>query len=89
MVEHPDFNREGPGFESQRDHKATSQNEVVFLCLPVTFYTLLNWISITSGACIDLKRRLYEHNLGDSKFTSLGVPWELQYGEKYDSLQET
>ncbi|WP_084438890.1 GIY-YIG nuclease family protein [Algoriphagus mannitolivorans] len=25
------------------------------------------------GACIDLKRRLYEHNLGHTKFTSTGV----------------
>lgn len=26
------------------------------------------------GACIDLKRRLYEHNIGHSKFTSTGMP---------------
>ena len=27
------------------------------------------------GACIDLQRRLYEHNIGHFKFTSLGLPW--------------
>jgi hypothetical protein len=27
VVEHPDFNREGPGFESQPDHK---QRELLF-----------------------------------------------------------
>lgn len=26
------------------------------------------------GACIDMQRRLYEHNIGHSKFTSLGIP---------------
>jgi putative endonuclease len=33
------------------------------------------------GACIDIERRLYEHNIGHSKFTALGVPWVLQYTE--------
>ncbi len=31
------------------------------------------------GACTDLDRRLYEHNLGHSKFTSTGKPWELVF----------
>ena len=38
------------------------------------------------GACIDLKRRLHEHNTGHSKFTSLGMPWEVKYTEEYESL---
>jgi len=38
------------------------------------------------GACTDLNRRLYEHNIGHSKFTSTGVPWILKYEEKFDSL---
>jgi len=38
------------------------------------------------GACKDLDRRLYEHNLGDSKFTSTGVPWELVYKEEFQDL---
>ncbi|MCY7293079.1 MAG: GIY-YIG nuclease family protein, partial [Ferruginibacter sp.] len=25
-------------------------------------------------ACINLERRLYEHNIGHSKFTSVGLP---------------
>ncbi len=38
------------------------------------------------GACIDLKRRLYEHNIGHSKFTSLGLPWILKYSEPFETL---
>jgi putative endonuclease len=40
------------------------------------------------GACIDLDRRIYEHNLGRSKFTRLGVPWELKYSEEFPTLLE-
>ena len=39
-----------------------------------------------TGACIDLERRLYEHNIGHSKFTSLGLPWILKYTESYLTL---
>ena len=38
------------------------------------------------GACIDMERRLYEHNIGHSKFTSLGIPWKLLYTEKFEDL---
>ena len=38
------------------------------------------------GACIDLQRRLYEHNIGHSKFTSLGLPWILKYTEPFETL---
>ena len=38
------------------------------------------------GACIDLQRRLYEHNIGHSKFTSLGLPWILKYSESFAIL---
>jgi len=38
------------------------------------------------GACIDIDRRLYEHNIGHSKFTSLGIPWKLLYTEKFEDL---
>jgi len=40
------------------------------------------------GACIDLDRRIYEHNIGHSKFTRLGIPWELKYAEEFPTLQE-
>ena len=40
------------------------------------------------GACIDIDRRLYEHNTGHSKFTSLGMPWVLKYSEEYPTLLE-
>jgi len=38
------------------------------------------------GACIDLQRRLYEHNIGHSKFTSLGLPWIYKYSESFATL---
>ena len=40
------------------------------------------------GSCINLERRLYEHNIGHSKFTSLGVPWQFVYSELFESLVE-
>ena len=39
-----------------------------------------------TGACIDLQRRLYEHNIGHSKFTSPGLPWILKYSESFETL---
>jgi putative endonuclease len=38
------------------------------------------------GACTDLDRRLYEHNLGHSKFTSTRVPWKLVFKEEFQDL---
>jgi len=35
-----------------------------------------------------MERRLYEHNIGHFKFTSLGVPWRLAYTEQNDILAE-
>jgi putative endonuclease len=40
------------------------------------------------GACIDLERRLYEHNIGHSRFTSTGIPWKTVYKEEYPTLME-
>jgi putative endonuclease len=40
------------------------------------------------GACIDLERRMHEHNIGHSKFTSTGIPWQLKYEEEFATLQE-
>jgi putative endonuclease len=40
------------------------------------------------GACTDLERRLYEHNIGHSKFTSTGIPWIIKHSESFESLQE-
>jgi putative endonuclease len=39
------------------------------------------------GACIDMERRIREHNTGHSKFTSTGIPWILKYTELYETLQ--
>jgi putative endonuclease len=35
-----------------------------------------------------MERRLYKHNIGHSKFTRLGIPWELKYTEEYATLLE-
>lgn len=40
------------------------------------------------GACLDLDRRLYEHNIGHSQFTKAGMPWELKYKEELATLPE-
>ena len=40
------------------------------------------------GACIDFERRLYEHNIGHSKFTSTGIPWKLMFKREFQSLNE-
>jgi len=37
------------------------------------------------GSCINLERRLYEHNIGHSKYTSLGLPWIIVYTEEYET----
>ncbi len=39
------------------------------------------------GACINLQRRLYEHNIGHSKFTATGLPWILKYNEEFETLK--
>jgi putative endonuclease len=33
-----------------------------------------------------MERRLYEHNIGHSKFTSIGIPWKLLYTEQFEDL---
>ncbi len=38
------------------------------------------------GACKELERRLHEHNIGHSKFTSTGMPWDLVYKEEFQNL---
>ena len=40
------------------------------------------------GACINLERRLYEHNIGHSKFTSIGMPWKIVYTEEYPTVAD-
>jgi putative endonuclease len=40
------------------------------------------------GACKDLERRLHEHNIGHSKFTSTGIPWQIKYKEAFETVQE-
>ena len=40
------------------------------------------------GACTDMERRLYEHNIDHSKFTATGVPWKLIDTKVFDTLLE-
>ena len=40
------------------------------------------------GACIDMDRRLREHNTGHSTFTRTGIPWRLMYTEVFNNLAE-
>ena len=66
----------------------TNRRKTVFF-MPVTYIIYsekLNKYYI--GACIDLHRRLYEHNIGHSKFTSTGIPWKTVYIEEFKTLQE-
>lgn len=53
-------------------------------CMYILYSEKLNKYYI--GACIDMERRLYEHNIGHSKFTSLGIPWKLLYTEQFEDL---
>ncbi len=55
-------------------------------CMYILYSEKLNKFYI--GACIDIERRLYEHNIGHSKFTASGVPWMLKYTEEFETLQE-
>ena len=38
------------------------------------------------SACKDLQRRIYEHNIGHSKFTSAGIPWVLKLKKEIELL---
>jgi putative endonuclease len=37
------------------------------------------------GSCKNIVRRIYEHNIGHSRFTSFGIPWDLVYHERFDN----
>ena len=38
------------------------------------------------GACTNLDRRLYEHNIGHSTFTKSGIPWKIVFSEEFPDL---
>ena len=40
------------------------------------------------GSCVNLDTRLRQHNLGHSKFTSVGIPWVVVYTEEYAILSD-
>ncbi len=41
-----------------------------------------------NGSTKDLKRRLFEHNAGKSRYTSLTRPFKLVYKEAYNTRSE-
>ena len=40
------------------------------------------------GVCTDFERRFYEHNIGHSKFTATGIPWEKKFIREFETLQQ-
>ncbi len=40
------------------------------------------------GSCMNIERRIYEHNIGHSKFTSTGIPWLMVYKEEFHTTEE-
>jgi putative endonuclease len=38
------------------------------------------------GSTTDIERRLMEHNLGKSKYTSELLPWKLVFSQNYNNL---
>ena len=40
------------------------------------------------GCTKDLKKRLLEHNAGQSFYTKTGIPWEVRYYEAYSSKKD-
>jgi putative endonuclease len=77
----------GPGFESQPVHKASFKTEAFFMPFTYILYSSkLNKYYV--GACTELNRRLYEHNIGHSKFTSTGIPWILKFYKEFDTLKQ-
>src|SRR3954464_11090819 len=79
----------GLGFESQRDHFKPPQKRGLFYAMAFVYIIYSAKVNkYYVGACTNLERRLYEHNIGHSTFTSTGIPWELRYTEQFASLQE-
>jgi putative endonuclease len=76
----------GPGFESQRDHKPSRNGRFFYFMasMYILYSAKLNRYYV--GACINFQRRLYEHNIGHSTYTSTGVPWVLKYREEFENL---
>ena len=40
------------------------------------------------GSCLDYKKRLAEHNTGESKFTRSKMPWRLIFVSEFDTKKE-
>jgi putative endonuclease len=40
------------------------------------------------GYTSDLSKRLQKHNMGNSKSTKSGIPWEIVYFEEYETKSE-
>ena len=89
LVEQYTFNVWALGSSPSQITKTFPLNREGFLFMPcvyIIYSVKLNKFYV--GACTDLERRLYEHNIGHSKFTATGTPWVLKYKEEFPSLQE-
>jgi putative endonuclease len=88
LVEHNTFNVGAQGSNPCGITQALRYNRGAFF-MPYTYILFSEKLNkYYVGACIDLERRLYEHNIGHSKFTSLGLPWKIVYTEEFDTLAE-
>jgi putative endonuclease len=87
LVEHNTFNVGAQGSNPCGITKALNKTQSLFYAIYLyPFSEKLSKYYI--GACINLERRLYEHNISHSKFTSNGVPWKVVYTEEYPTLAE-
>lgn len=78
----------GHGFESHRDHKRSVILLNAFF-MPHTYILYSEKLDkYYVGACIDIDRRLHEHNIGHSKFTVTGVPWIIKHKEYFETLTQ-
>ena len=94
LVEQYTFNVWALGSSPSQFTRSCFRNEAAFFMLKhyIMAYTYILYSEKLNkyyvGACIDIDRRLKEHNTGHSKYTSTGLPWILKYKEEFETLQE-
>ncbi len=68
-------------------HKASGKTRSKFMAFTYILYSA-KVDKYYVGACTDMARRLKQHNCGQSKFTSTGIPWVVKYTETFDTLEQ-
>jgi putative endonuclease len=86
LVEQYTFNVWVLGSSPSGITKSSKRMAFFMPCVYILYSEKLNKYYI--GACSDIDRRMYEHNIGHSKFTSTGTPWKLVYKEEFETLTE-